>query len=193
MGALRWAARYPEKGIAATRCGLDTLVPRKRKDIAPEDYARITAWAATGLSQVQIAERLDMSVDAFRKRLQDDEQVYHAYMVGLAAEEEDLVGVLKKTAMDTSNPRSTTAGIFLLKSRHRYSDQPPPQPAIQVTNNTLNLKFPKPIPLNKLSAMADHLAPGSVIENERPALDHDLPDNAGGPRKIDWKAMINRR
>lgn len=154
---------------------------KPKKLIDPEHYPRITAWAAQGLSIAQIGQKLGMSETAFSNRLKDTEEVYHAFKVGRAEEETRLVNTLATQAADPNHPKSTTAAIFLLKSRHQYSDQPAPTPPIQITQNTLQLKFPKALPLEKLSALATQLAPGSVIEGERATPVEAKPANKGRP------------
>jgi hypothetical protein len=45
---------------------------RPRKNVPSEDYVRITALAAKGITQPRIASALGMSVRTFRERLTDD-------------------------------------------------------------------------------------------------------------------------
>lgn len=158
-------------------------MPTKRKEVDPKDYKKVMMWAAQGLGVVQIARKLGMSDKCFRDRLGDTEELRDAYNLGKSEEESRLVATLSLQASNPDHPKSTVAAIFLLKSRHQYSDQPAPAPALSVTNNVLQLKFPKPVAATDLPKLAAALAPGAA-HADPPAIAHETPANKGGPPPV---------
>lgn len=105
---------------------------RPRKRLSPRDLGKVEGMAEGGFSEAQIAAELGLTPYHWRKIKASDPKAAQALEVGRGREESALVGALYKSAMKGN----VTAAIFLLKTRHKYIDQPkadPPESRVEVT------------------------------------------------------------
>ncbi len=98
----------------------------------------IEAAAMAGASMPGIAALLGCSAGTLRDIRERQPEVDDAVSRGLAAEEQDLVLMLRKQARDGYAP----AAMFLLKTRHGYRETTPVPPSSRPTTNILVLPAP---------------------------------------------------
>src|SRR5215212_9990622 len=94
-------------------------IGRPKKNLRPEDYGLVEALTAEGLTQLQIARKLGMSVRTFSERMKDDPAVAEAVAQGRAVEQGELVGILRQMARNGD----AQSAMFLLRCRHGFSDR----------------------------------------------------------------------
>ena len=97
---------------------------RPCKQLKSDDYQQIEDWASLGVSEKDIARQLSVSPTTWREIKRRDPRAAQALEQGRGREETALVGAL----FDAALSGSVTAAIFLLKARHKYVDNPRPEP-----------------------------------------------------------------
>lgn len=144
---------YPRKNL-----------PRRVGDKSP--YEAIVDWAATGLSEAEIARNLGMGKDAFRALKNRDRHVADAIETGRLREERDLRNVLLDAArgVESAAKKNLSAAMFLLKTRHGYREHG--EPTNGDGKQVPQVKFPQPVSLDAfLAALAAAAAPPRAEEN----------------------------
>ena len=127
-------------------------MPRPRKRLWPNDYARLEAMASVGASLRTIAKRLGLAKRTLDAIFERDQRAKEAFKAGRGAMESELVGSLYRQATREKNP-ITVAGIFLLKSMCRFNDRPEPQP--QENRVTVEISLPKPLGADEYRKLVD--------------------------------------
>ncbi len=146
-----------------------------RIKVQPDDLPRVTAMAAAGLNQAQIADRLGMTEANFRAALVKDKKLLHYYTIGRSEEESALRDSLYEQATDPANPRSVQAAKYLLAARHGYRESDDKGVNVNVNNNTLNLKFPQPVRGRKLEKLIADYAPSATQPEQAPSEGQPTP------------------
>src|SRR5258708_3661089 len=89
------------------------------KKVAPEDAAEhIQRLAAQGFGQLGIASHFSVSVQTFRRWIEEDEALNEAYELGKETERQALHALVVQSAV-LNKPANVNA-FFLLKARHGY-------------------------------------------------------------------------
>ena len=106
-----------------------------RKPLDAGDRKLIKHMGASGFSKRAVARALGIGLRTFVARLKDDEEARAAWEAGRDEEEQALVATLFETAIDRKDPRSAISCMFLLKCRHGYRENAPPETehAVRVT------------------------------------------------------------
>lgn len=93
----------------------------RRRALAEPDYVTVAAMAARGARQVDIARRLGMAPDTWRRIREDDERAKAAFEAGRSELHEELVSKLIAKA----KAGNVACLIFSLKSLYGYRDNAP--------------------------------------------------------------------
>jgi hypothetical protein len=94
-------------------------VGRPRKSLPANGIDVIRRLAANGVNEHAIAGALGLSYETWQRIRAEDPEAKAAWQEARAIEENKLVGVLYRKAIDQDD---TVAAIFLLKARHGYRD-----------------------------------------------------------------------
>lgn len=94
---------------------------RKKKDVDVEAVERL---AAEGLAEYQIAVKLGVCPDTFRKRKRDDEAIRAAVERGREAARGAVANAIYDAALQVrENPRFSTIAIWYSKTQMGWKDQ----------------------------------------------------------------------
>jgi len=96
---------------------------------------------ANGLTLVEVANRLGLSPETFRKVRKNRPEIDERILLGRARNEGGLVSRLMSIVRSptTTDRDAAVTSMFLLKSRHGYRDQGPADGAATVTNIQQNI------------------------------------------------------
>ena len=122
-------------------------MPIRKTQLQRRDYKRLEALAAEGRTRKGIAAEIEILWSDFRSELKRLPQALLRLERGEAAHEKRLLDRLHQ-ALEVKNQSAITPAIFLLKSRHRWNDRPPPEPAQQSTTN-VTIALPGALPLER--------------------------------------------
>ncbi len=136
-------------------------MPRARKHLRPDDYAKLEGMASVGASRRTIARRLDMPYKNFRQLLARDKRAEEAFEAGRGALESELVGRLYEQAIDPKN-RNPVPAIFLLKAMRNFSDQP--QPALPENKVAITFQIPGALTPEQYQKVLDVTPPKALQE-----------------------------
>ena len=98
----------------------------RRKHLLPEHYPMVEQWASQGVTEASMYHALGLSKHHWQEARKADAKLRAALESGRAQEHDALVGALFRAATHATKPH-VVAGIFLLKARHGYIDQPQPK------------------------------------------------------------------
>ena len=122
-------------------------MPKRKQSLWRRDYARLEDLATQGRTRKGIASELGMLWGDFQRELKRVPLALLRLERGEAAHEKRLLDRLHQ-ALEVKNQSAITPAIFLLKSRHRWNDRPPPEPAQQPTTN-VTIALPGALPLER--------------------------------------------
>jgi hypothetical protein len=124
---------------------------RPKKQLGESDYPLIASLASTGHREVDIARRLGISTDCWRRLRVEDERAAEAWETGRGQEHQQLYGKLFHLAMDGN----VIALLFLLKTRFGYREGEPLEAA--QSRIKLTLELPAALPLEQYTKLVNPL------------------------------------
>ncbi len=122
-------------------------MPRLKSKLFRRDYPVLEELGSEGRTRKGVAAELGMVWADFQREIKRDKVAALRLERGEAAHEKRLLDRLHQ-ALEVKNQSAITPAIFLLKSRHRWNDRPPPEPAQQSTTN-VTIALPGALPLER--------------------------------------------